>query len=66
MRVLCSWCPNRVRPEDTQVISAMTPPTGPGIARRACVDCIREHGLIPLTAYTERREAPPIPPRRTA
>jgi len=50
-----------VRPEDTQVISAMTPPTGPGIARRACVDCIREHGLIPLTAYTERREAPPLP-----
>lgn len=66
MRVLCGWCDRDVRIEDTDVVEVTSPLTGPGIAKRACVDCQRRLGLVPLLAYTGRRAAPPIAPRRTA
>lgn len=66
MRVPCNWCDRDVRAEDVQTIEVTNPITGPGVAKRACVDCQRAEGLVPLAAYTGRRDAPPTAPRRTA
>lgn len=66
MRVPCSWHDGDVRIEDTQVIEVTSPISGPGVAKRACMNCIRDCGLVPLRAYTGRRDAPPIAPRRSA
>lgn len=60
-RVPCSWCDGSVRIEDTDVIETTETITGPGIAKRACIDCQRSKGLVPLRAYTRRRSAPSIP-----
>jgi hypothetical protein len=41
----------------------------PGEPERACLDCIRAHGLLTIPpsspAYIGRRDAAPIPPRPT-
>lgn len=69
--VWCSQHRGYVHREDARIVGVEETDSGPGIPSYACMDCIREHGLLTLAdhraaAYVGRPDLPPIPPQDAA